>query len=133
MLCTIAALVLLLQSTAPEGGQPTSQPPAAPAGSEKPTPPPESVPELPTDNGSTEVPPGEPQGETPAAEPTAAPDSPQSPDEVAIEAEKPTRAWVIVDRVSTAAGIIESEDDSVIVLRDERGGVDWRQVEVRVP
>ena len=123
MLCTIAALVLLLQSTAPEGGQPTSQPPAAPAGSEKPTPPPESVPELPTDNGSTEVPPGEPQGETPAAEPTAAPDSPQSPDEVAIEAEKPTRAWVIVDRVSTAAGIIESEDDLVIVLRDERGRV----------
>lgn len=36
-----------------------------------------------------------------------------------VEARK--RAYIVVDRVSTAAGTIESDNDEVIVLRDERG------------
>lgn len=45
------------------------------------------------------------------------------PSEEAIPTDRPTRAYIVVDRVSTAAGTIESEDDSVIVLRDDRGRV----------
>lgn len=33
------------------------------------------------------------------------------------------RAYIVVDRVSVAAGLIESEDENVIILRDEKGRI----------
>ena len=75
-------------------------------------------------------PPTQPEAPTQATE-SAPPQRPDSaggdpagtPSEEALPVERPTRAYIVVDRVSTAAGAIESEDDSVIVLRDDRGRV----------
>jgi hypothetical protein len=33
------------------------------------------------------------------------------------------RAYIVIDRVSVAAGLIESEDENVIILRDEKGRI----------
>jgi hypothetical protein len=78
-----------------------------------------------------EAPPAAPP---PAAPAPAGPDAKPAPSEGAADTadeatpsdlspEKYTRAYIVVDRVSTAAGTIESEDDSVIVLRDDKGRV----------
>jgi hypothetical protein len=45
------------------------------------------------------------------------------PNEAALPVEAPKRAYLVVDRVSVAAGIIESDDDAIIVLRDDKGRI----------
>ncbi|MDI9403508.1 MAG: hypothetical protein QM516_06510, partial [Limnohabitans sp.] len=62
---------------------------------------------------------------TPAAPPTATPDTQSAPaSNIDAPKEEPRkRAYIVVDRISTAAGTIESDDDTVIVLRDEKGKI----------
>jgi len=72
------------------------------------------------------TPPASEPATTPAPEaaPEAAPVAPpEAASEPVLPAEKPTRAYIVVDRVSVAAGRIESDDDAVIVLRDEKDRV----------
>ncbi len=104
------AAVALLQS--PPSAQPTEAP-SVPSPNDAPATPPEDAPAKPTDTEA--APPARPDsaGGDPAGLPT----------EQSLPAERPTRAYIVVDRVSTAAGTIESEDDAVIVLRDDRGRV----------
>jgi hypothetical protein len=94
--------ILALQA---EPGAPTAAPPPVPATAPATTP--ATAPTAP----ASEAPPQE------TANPEAAPAEPTLPDE------KPTRAYIVVDRVTVAAGVIESDDDAVIVLRDEKGRV----------
>jgi len=78
-----------------------------------------------------EVPVEVPQVDDDAPQVDDDPDLPESsgadpaglPSEETLPDERPTRAYIVVDRISTAAGVIESEDESVIVLRDDRGRV----------
>jgi len=77
-------------------------------------------------------PPVAPPTETTPAEPKPAEPKPADPKPAELKRipsldelppEKHTRAYIVVDRVSTAAGTIESDDETVIVLRDEKGRV----------
>ena len=45
------------------------------------------------------------------------------PNENTLPVEKPKRAYIVIDRVSVAAGIVESDDDAIIVLRDDKGRI----------
>ncbi|MCX5651567.1 MAG: hypothetical protein NTU45_09300 [Planctomycetota bacterium] len=101
--------ILCLQSTPPAEVPPAAPPPAA-----------EPVPATPPAEPAT--PPAEP-ATPPAAAPEAAKPKPLVPSASDLPPEKFTRAYIVVDRVSTAAGKIESEDEAVIVLRDEKGRV----------
>jgi hypothetical protein len=87
--------ILALQA---EPAAPAAEPPAAPA-----------------------VPAAEPAPQGAPKQDPAPPDA--TPAEPVLPEEKPTRAYIVVDRVTVAAGTIESEDDAVIVLRDEKGRV----------
>jgi hypothetical protein len=108
LLVPFAALVLLLQSAPP-----AAEPPVAPSAEPKPS---ETTPK------PTETTPKPTETTPPAATPPAA-----TPERVPSASDLPpeeyTRAYIVVDRVSTAAGTIESDDESVIVLRDEKGRV----------
>ena len=119
------ALLLALPTLAPqqEPAQPAVPPtPAAPATTPAATP---------------ATPPATPAATPPATAPTTAPaTAPEPPAPIVPErevnpsdgdaplaapAEVRKRAYIVVDRVSTAAGTIESDNEQVIVLRDERG------------
>ncbi len=91
-LATFAAL-LFLQG---EPAQPVVAPPPAPA-QVPPQVPPQVTPTSPTESATPAV-------ESVLTEPT----------------EPQKRAYIVVDRVSTAAGVIESDDENLIVLRDEK-------------
>jgi hypothetical protein len=45
------------------------------------------------------------------------------PSEEALPDEKPKRAYIVVDRVTATAGQIETDDDAIIVLRDDKGRI----------
>ena len=92
--------ILALQA---EPAAPAAEPPAAPAAPAADT-----------------AQPRPPQPETPQQE---APPQATPPAEPVLPDEKPTRAYIVVDRVTVASGTIESDDETVIVLRDEKGRV----------
>lgn len=128
LLATVATILsvhlLLGEPPAPATEPAPSAPPAQPA-----TPPPavEPAPPAPADEPTKD--PATPPAQEPAAEPADAPaqDAGEAPAAATpaapptLQPEKPTRAYVVVDRISTAAGSIESEDTEVIVLRDAKG------------
>ncbi len=124
-LVLVLALVLAPQAeppapSAPEGGTGTA--PAA-----APTPDPASAPPAP----AGEVPPeaddatGDARDETGdgAADDAQAPpaDASKPLDPTILPPEVPTRAFIVVDRFTTSAGVIERDDEREIVLRDDRG------------
>ena len=124
----LALTVLLLQSADPAGAQPSGA--TAPGGTQQqPTPPAAPSADAPQQqpvDKPAETPaetPAQKPVEPPAAEKPAAEKPAADPDSAAAAPEKATRAYVVIDRVSTTAGIIESEDDTVIVLRDTKGRV----------
>lgn len=79
------------------------------------TKPPESAPPA----GTTDAVPAAPAGgDAPLAPPPSL-----DPSEIPMPEEPRKRAYIVVDRVTTAAGAIESDDAEVIVLRDARGKV----------
>ena len=45
------------------------------------------------------------------------------PSEESIPVEKPKRAYIVVDRVTATAGQIETDDEAVIVVRDDKGRI----------
>lgn len=106
--------ILCLQSTPPAEVPPAAPPPAA-----------EPVPATP--RGEPATPPADPAtppaATPPAAAPATAKPKPLVPSASDLPPEEFTRAYIVVDRVSTAAGKIESDDEAVIVLRDEKGRV----------
>lgn len=104
--------LICLQSTPPAATPPAAEPPAT-----APSAPPSDAPVPATPAPAPTTPPGA-EPDAPAAKP--APTVPSASD---LPPEKYTRAYIVVDRVSTAAGTIESEDDAVIVLRDEKARV----------
>jgi hypothetical protein len=101
--------ILCLQSTPPAEVPPAAPPPAA-----------EPVPATPPTEPAT--PTADPAA-PPAATPATAKPKPLVPSASDLPPEEFTRAYIVVDRVSTAAGKIESDDEAVIVLRDEKGRV----------
>jgi len=68
---------------------------------------------LPTETGATDT------GSMDASPKESGPTEPPASLTPPVEARK--RAYIVVDRVSTAAGTIESDNEELIVLRDERG------------
>ena len=150
MILVSLAILLALQSeppTAPPSVPPTA-PPVEPAPPTDPQPTPTPTPQpAPQPTPPTEPAPSSPAAEpTPAAAPTsgdpkpepaapdaAAPATPPStstpinpagiPSEEALPEEKPKRAYIVVDRVTATAGQIETDDDAIIVLRDDKGRI----------
>ena len=129
----LALTVLLLQSADPAGAQPSGAtapggtqqqptPPAAPSADAPQQQPVDKPAETPAETPA-QKPVEPPAAEKPAAEKPAAVPPAADPDSAAAAPEMATRAYVVIDRVSTTAGIIESEDDTVIVLRDTKGRV----------
>ncbi|MFZ9881073.1 MAG: hypothetical protein ACO3QC_06695 [Phycisphaerales bacterium] len=129
LLATVATILsahlLLGEPPAPATEPAPSAPPVQPA-----PPQPVAEPTAPAPAGEPTRDPATPPVQPPEAEPAAAPDpspsqgagdAPAAPP--AVQPEKPTRAYVVIDRISTAAGSIESEDTEVIVLRDAKGRV----------
>lgn len=101
--------ILCLQSTPPAQTPPPADPPAtAPAAA------PAAAP--------AETPPTTPST-TPPATPEPPKPKPAVPSESDLPPEKYTRAYIVVDRVTTAAGTIETDEESLIVIRDEKGRV----------
>jgi hypothetical protein len=116
---------------------PPATPPATPA-TTPPATPPATPPTTPATTPPT-TPPTTPEPIVPASKPEdvgtdatqdaaadsdereASGDAPADPGRLPPTAEPRKRAYIVVDRVSTAAGVIESDNDEVIVLRDERG------------
>jgi hypothetical protein len=95
-------------------------PPTKPSDSPAPT---EAKPESKPAQDAPATPEGGKQGDA-TQEATPSPIAKEGiPNEAVLPEEKPTRAYIEIDRVSVAAGMIESDDDAVIVLRDEKGRV----------
>ena len=67
------------------------------------------------------APPTTPVVVPPTATPALPP--PQSPSDLANAPEVHTRAYIVVDRVTTAAGTIEKDELDLIVVRDDKGRV----------
>ncbi|MFM7050633.1 MAG: hypothetical protein ACKOYN_00665, partial [Planctomycetota bacterium] len=122
------------EPTAEPGASPTREPAALPSAEPPAAEPPTAEPLAPPEPAPSDAPSDKPASETPAAEspatkpveeprenPAATP--PPAAAEPTLVPEKPTRAYVVIDRISTAAGTIESEDTEVIVLRDPKGKV----------
>jgi hypothetical protein len=153
ILVTIAAILALQAEppAAPPANPPAVQPPvpaeqpkqdapkpeAPKQEAPKPeAPKPEAQPPAPTTAPAT--PPAAPPATQPSTPPASEPANPATqtddgtpsaintagiPTEGALPQEPRKRAYLVVDRVSVAAGPIESEDDAVIVLRDEKGRI----------
>ncbi|MFM7260970.1 MAG: hypothetical protein ACKO3W_10245 [bacterium] len=116
-----------------------AEPPPSHAPTAAPSTPPDTSPTAPTAPAASPAATGEvggPQGGSsekapepivPASDPSHASDdnapaaAGNGPTDLTPPAEVRKRAYIVVDRVSTAAGTIESDNDEVIVLRDERG------------
>ena len=140
MVLALLAIIVMLQAEPPAA--PPAAPPATPPA--EPTPAPEQPkPEQPKpEEPKPEEPkPEEPKPEEPKPEepkpdpahaPTPAPQEPPAatpinpagiPNEASLPEEKPKRAYIVIDRVSATAGLIETDDDAIIVLRDDKGRI----------
>ncbi len=102
----------------PSPAQPTAQPTTPPA--TEPTAAPSAPPSVAPTVAPTVAPAVAPTV-APAVAPAVAP--PQNPSDLAPAKELHKRAFIVVDRVTTAAGAIETDDADVIVLRDEKGRI----------
>ncbi|MEY3022637.1 MAG: hypothetical protein RIS86_1835, partial [Planctomycetota bacterium] len=128
-LVLVLALVLAPQAEPPAPSVPEGGTGTAPAAA--PTPDPASAPPAP----AGEVPPeaddatGDARDETGDETGDGAADDAQAPpadaskplDPTILPPEVPTRAFIVVDRFTTSAGVIERDDEREIVLRDDRG------------
>ncbi len=130
MVSALLAILLMLQSEPP--AVPPTAPPAEPAPAPAPTPEPTPTPEQPKQE---EPKPAEPQPASPAVPTSPSPATPQEPPaatpinpagiptEGTLPEEKPKRAYIVIDRVSATAGLIETDDEAIIVLRDDKGRI----------
>ncbi|MFZ4750658.1 MAG: hypothetical protein ACOYMM_09135 [Phycisphaerales bacterium] len=126
------------EPTAPPATEPpaTTPPATTPPAVEPPVAPPATPPSTTPDTPPTTTP-DAPATTTPGAAPSTTPATPPAaeegvntpinpagiPSEAALPEETPKRAYLVVDRVSVAAGMIESDDDAIIVLRDDKGRI----------
>ena len=103
-------------------GTPTPEPAPTPASSPQTDPP--AQPEAPPAAAPTAPPAVAPAEAPPAPGTQPSPINPAGiPTEDVMPPEAHKRAYIVVDRVSVAAGQIESEDDNVIILRDDKGRI----------
>ncbi|MEY2716002.1 MAG: hypothetical protein RIT24_2345 [Planctomycetota bacterium] len=94
---------------------PPREPPVAPPATEPSAPPPAEAPKSE---------PTVPDGSAATIPPAPTPINPAGiPSEEALPEEKPKRAYIVVDRVTATAGQIETDDDAIIVLRDDKGRI----------
>ncbi|MBX3355935.1 MAG: hypothetical protein KF724_09580 [Phycisphaeraceae bacterium] len=99
----------------PSPNSPSASPPAS-----APEPAPAPVPSAaPSEPAPTPAPKPTPEPTAPpAAEPAPASDSSRT-----SPPPRPRRVWVFIDRYKEAGGVVESEDDSTLVIRDSTGSV----------
>ncbi len=114
----------------PEAPKPDAPKPEAPKPEAPPQDPPKPEAQPPAATNPPATAPATPPATAPAAPAKQSDDGTPSainpagiPTEGALPEEPRKRAYLVIDRVSVAAGQIESEDDAVIVLRDEKGRI----------
>ena len=106
---------------ATEPATPPASEPATPPTTEPATPPATEPATLPATEPAT--PPATPPVTTDEPKPTAASGEAGAWTEASLPAETRRRVHIVVDRISTAHGEIETEDDEVIVIREARGRI----------
>lgn len=124
MVLALLAIILMLQAEPPAAPPvtPPANPPAEPAPAPEQPKPEEPKPEAP--KPAEPKPEAPPQAEPAQEPPAATPINPAGiPNEAALPEEKPKRAYIVIDRVSATAGLIETDDDAIIVLRDDKGRI----------
>ena len=118
MVLASIALLLALQAAPPAAEPPAATPPAAPETKPEAKPEPQPAQEADGKEADGKEADGKAQDATSTGSATAG-----VPTEQALPAETPKRAYIVIDRVSVAAGHIESDSEAVIVVRDDKGRV----------
>ncbi len=112
----LVTLALILLSREPPVAAPAAAPAGAPVAPQAEPVAPQAEPVAPAPATPAVVPQAEP--------PTSLPIDPEGiPNEQTLPREIPRRAYIVIDRVSVAAGMVESDDDAIIVLRDDKSRV----------